>query len=346
MSQNPSSPSPANVGIEAVLGLQSQTPLQRLIGAQSFWVTVALGIMCAVMSYLQPDSFATSENFYNITRNFSFIGIMALGMTVVIATGGIDLSVGSIMGLTAVSCGLVLNAGYPWWAAVGVGLFAGFATGLINGLIIAYVGLSPFVTTLGMLSIARSVAVVLSGNRMLYKFGPGGPTFKYFGGGALHIAAGVELSFPLLFLVALMLLLAVVYKMTAWGRYVLAIGGNEQAALLTGVPVKLVKVQVYVVSGLAAAFAAILNVGWSGSAINALGASYELLAISAAVIGGANLMGGEASAYGAFIGAALIFTIRNALLMEGVDSNWQGTFVGAFLIAAVYLGKIRGARRE
>ena len=108
----------------------------------------------------------------------------------------------------------------------------------------------------------------------------------------------------------------------------LAIGGNEQAALLTGVPVNRVKVQVYVVSGLAAAFAAILTVGWAGSAINALGTSYELLAISAAVIGGANLMGGEASAYGAFIGAALIYVIRNALLMAGVDSNWQGTFVG------------------
>jgi ribose transport system permease protein len=197
-----------------------------------------------------------------------------------------------------------------------------------------------------MLSIARSVAVVLSGNRMLYKFGPSGPAFKYLGGGAWRISEGVELSFPLLFLIVLTLVLALVYKMTAWGRYVLAIGGNEQAALLTGVPVKSIKVQVYVVSGLAASFAAILNVGWSGSAINALGATYELLAISAAVIGGANLMGGEASAYGAFIGAALIFTIRNALLMQGVDSNWQGTFVGAFLIAAVYLGKIRGARRE
>jgi len=346
MTENSANPPSANVSIESVLGLRQQNPLQRLFGAQSFWVAVALAIICAVMSYLQPASFATPENFYNITRNFSFIGIMALGMSVVIATGGIDLSVGSIMGLTAVACGLVLEAGYPWWVGVGVGLLAGLVTGLINGLVIAYVGLSPFVTTLGMLSIARSVAVVLSGNRMIYKFGPGGPAFKLFGGGEWHITSGLSISYPLLFLVVLTAILAVVYKMTAWGRHVIAIGGNEHAALLTGVPVKWVKVQAYVVSGLAASFAAILNVGWSGSAINALGSTYELLAISAAVIGGANLMGGEASAFGAFIGAALIFTIRNALLMEGVDSNWQGTFVGAFLIAAVYLGKIRGERRE
>jgi len=340
------SPPGADVSIESMLDIRQQNWRQRIAGAQAFWVTIALLLICVVMSFLQPASFATSENFYNITRNFSFIGIMALGMTAVIATGGIDLSVGSIMGLTAVACGLMLETDYPWWAVVVVGLGAGLVVGLINGFIIAYIGLSPFVTTLGMLAIARSCAVVLSGNRMLYKFGSGATIFKKLGGGEIDFGHSVALSYPLLFLIVLTAVLAVVYKMTAWGRHVLAIGGNEQAALLTGVPVKRVKVQVYVVSALAAAFAAILNVGWSGSAINALGTSYELLAISAAVIGGANLMGGEASAYGAFIGAALIFVIRNSLLMAGVDSNWQGTFVGLFLIAAVYLGKVRGARRE
>jgi ribose transport system permease protein len=336
----------AHVSIESVLDIQTHNFWQRFTGSQAFWVTVALIIICVVMSWLQPASFATTENFYNTTRNFSFIGIMALGMTAVIATGGIDLSVGSIMGLTAVACGLVLEAGYPAWAAVIAGLLAGGAVGLINGIIIAYLGLSPFVTTLGMLAIARSVAVVLSGNRMIYKFGPGGPPFKALGSGAWHLTPHFELSYPLLFLIVFTFLLAAVYKMTSWGRHVLAIGGNEQAALLTGVPVNRIKVQVYVFSALTAAFAAILSVGWAGSAINALGATYELLAISAAVIGGANLMGGEASAYGAFIGAALIFVIRNSLLMEGVDSNWQGTFVGLFLIGAVYLGKLRGAKRD
>ncbi|MBV8661746.1 MAG: ABC transporter permease [Hyphomicrobiales bacterium] len=340
------SPPTAQSSIESVLDLQQHSALQRFWSAQSVWVTVALLLICVVMGLWQPASFATSENFFNITRNFSFIGIMALGMTAVIATGGIDLSVGSTMGLTAVACGLTLEAGYPWWAAVAVGLAAGGVVGLINGVIVAYVGLSPFVTTLGMLSIARSCAVVLSGNRMLYNFGPGGPMFKSLGNGAVNIGAGFQVSYPLVFLCVLTALLAIVYKFSVWGRHVLAIGGNEQAALLTGVPVKRVKAQVYVVSGLAAAFAAILDVGWSGSAINALGASYELLAISAAVIGGANLMGGEASAYGALVGAALIYVIRNALLMAGIDSNWQGTFVGLFLISAVYLGKVRGAKRE
>src|ERR1700733_12554369 len=328
MSTDAAKPPPqANVSIESVLGIQQHNLWQRIAGAQSFWVTIALIIICLVMSYLQPASFATTDNFFNITRNFSFIGIMALGMT-------------------AVASGLTLEAGYPAWAAIVVGLLAGAVTGLVNGLIIAYAGISPFVTTLGMLAIARSAAVVLSGNRMLYNFGPGGPAFKALGSGAVSLGPTLQLSYPLLFLIALTVLLAIVYKMTSLGRHVLAIGGNEHAALLTGVSVNRIKVEVYVVSGLAASFAAILAVGWEGSAINALGATYELLAISAAVIGGANLMGGEASAYGAFIGAALIFVIRNSLLMEGVDSNWQGTFVGLFLIGAVYLGKLRGAKRE
>src|SRR6202158_1443664 len=143
MSTEAAQPPPqANVSIESVLGVQQHNVWQRIAGAQSFWVTVALIAICVVMTYLQPESFGTTENFFNITRNFSFIGIMALGMTAVIATGGIDLSVGSVMGLTAVASGLTLEAGYPAWLAILVGLAAGGITGLANGLIIAYAGLS------------------------------------------------------------------------------------------------------------------------------------------------------------------------------------------------------------
>ncbi len=172
--------------------------LHALFGAQSFWVTIVLVAICAVMSYREPDSFATEDNFFNITRNFAFIGVMALGMTPVIITGGIDLSVGSVMGLVAIVCGLVLlkqpipfmpdwwneaTWTHSWWMALTAGLLAGALTGAINGVLIAYVGLPPFVVTLSMLSIARAVAVVLSGNRMLYDFGPGAPAFKVIGGG-------------------------------------------------------------------------------------------------------------------------------------------------------------------
>ena len=212
--------------------------------------------------------------------------------------------------------------------------------GLINGLLIAYVGLSAFVVTLGMMSFARSIAIVMSQNRMIYDFGPHGATFKAFGGGQF-----LGLSNIFWALIILAVVFGVILKFTAWGRHLYAIGGNEQAARLTGVPVDRVKAQAYVISGLTAAIAAILVVGWQGSAINALGTTYELRVIASTVIGGANLMGGEGGTYGAVVGAALLEVIRNSLLMQGIDSNWQGAFVGVFIVLAVLLEKIRGRRR-
>ena len=330
----------ASVSIESVLGTRQKSLLSVLVSSQAFWVTIALIVICVIMSIREPR-FASEDNFYNITRNFAFIGVMALGLTAVIITGGIDLSVGSIMGLSAVAAGLTLEAQYPWWAGILAGLAAGLVVGMVNGLLVAYVGLSSFVVTLGMLSAARSAAVVLSGNRMIYEFGPGGPSFKALGSGAV-----LGIANPVWVLVILCVLFAIALKMTNWGRYLLAVGGNEHAALMTGVPVRRIKLSAYIISGLSASIAAILSVGWAGSAINALGTGYELRAIASTVIGGANLMGGEGGAFGAFIGAALLEVIRNALLMAGVDSNWQGMFVGGFLVLAVLLEQVRGKKRE
>jgi len=319
--------------------LREHTRTQRLLSSQAFWVTVALIAMCAVMSALQPAAFASSENFYNITRNFAFIGIMALGMTLVIITGGIDLSVGSVMGLAAIVAGLVLQDGGAWWLAMSAGLAAGFAAGTVNGVLIAWLGLPPFVVTLGSLSVGRSLAVVLSQNKMIYDFGPDAETIFAIGGGQM-----LGIANPVWVLLVLTVIFSAVLHLTRWGRHLYAVGGNEQAARLTGVPVALVKLAAYIVSAMTAALAAMLIIGWQGSAINALGTGYELRVIASTVIGGANLIGGEGGAYGAFIGAALIEVIRNALLMAGVDSNWQGTFVGVFIVLAVLLEKLRGRR--
>jgi len=335
-----SAPPLSGVSIEDIVGIREQTLLEKLVSSQAFWVSVALLAIIGLMCYLQPQAFASTANFYNITRNFAFIGIMAVGMVTVIITGGIDLSVGSIMGLVGVVCGIILQAGFHWSLALAAGLAAGMATGFVNGLLIAYVGLSPFVVTLGMLSFARSVAIVLSENKMIYDFGPYGAPFKAIGGGQF-----LGLSNPVWVLILLTILFSVVLRLTTWGRHLYSIGGNEQAARLTGVPVDRVKTQAYVISGLMAAVAAILIVGWQGSAINALGTGYELRVIASTVIGGANLMGGEGSAYGAFVGAALLEVIRNSLLMQGIDSNWQGAFVGVFIVLAVLLEKIRGRKR-
>lgn len=341
-------PDIGDVRIQDVVSIKEQTAFEKLISSQAFWVTVALVIIIAVMSYLQPDAFASEANAYNMTRNFSYIGIMAVGMVAVIITGGIDLSVGSIMGVTGVVCGILLESGFEWYVAVVAGLGTGMFAGLINGVLIAYAGLSAFVVTLGMMSFGRSIAIVLSQNRMIYDFGPHGQAFKDIGGKAFPPESwgiGFELSNIFWALIILAIVIGIILKFTTWGRHLYAIGGNEQAARLTGVPVNRVKAQAYVLSGLTAAIAAILVVGWQGSAINALGTTYELRVIASTVIGGANLMGGEGGAYGAVIGAALLEVIRNSLLMQGIDSNWQGAFVGVFIVLAVLLEKIRGSRR-
>jgi ribose transport system permease protein len=334
-------PMRGRVAIEDIVGAREQSLFEKLLSSQAFWVTVTLVGIIAVMSFLQPQAFASSANFYNITRNFAFIGIMAVGMVPVIVTGGIDLSVGSIMGLVGVVCGVLLQDGMHWSVALAAGLLTGMAVGFVNGLLIAYVGLSAFVVTLGMLSFARSLAIVLSQNQMIYDFGPYGAAFKIIGGGQI-----LGLANPVWVLITLTILFSIILKLTTWGRHLYSIGGNEQAARLTGVPVDRVKATTYIVSGLMAAIAAILIVGWQGSAINALGTGYELRVIASTVIGGANLMGGEGGAFGAFVGAALLEVIRNSLLMQGIDSNWQGAFVGVFIVLAVLLEKIRGRRRS
>jgi len=327
------------VAIEEVTGLRERSFLQGAIASQPFWVTVALLVICLGMSYLQPEAFASTDNLFNITRNFAFIGIMALGMTAVILTGGIDLSVGSVMGVVGVVTGLILQAGQHWALAIVGGLVAGVIAGGVNGFLVAYVGLPSFVVTLGMLSVARSLAIVLSQNKMIYEFGPYGDTFNAIGGGDILGVAN-----PVWLLLLMTVVFAFIFNFTAWGRYLHAIGSNENAARLTGVPVDRVKLGAYVVSGLTAAIASVMIVGWQGSAINALGQGYELRVIASTVIGGANLIGGEGGAFGALVGAALIEVIRNGLLMAGVDANWQGTFVGVFIVLAVLLERIRRHR--
>ena len=324
--------------LQQIATQRESNALQKLAGSQPFWVTVSVVGICIVMSMVS-EAFATGENFFNITRNFAFIGIMALGMTAVIITAGIDLSVGSIMGLVGIVTGLVLNAGFPLWVGISAGLLTGLACGAVNGVLIAYLQLSPFVVTLGMLSIARSLALVISNNKMIYQFGPDEELFFALGGGTTF---GV--AHPVIVLVVLTLLFGFIFNFTAWGRHVFAIGGNEQAARLTGGPVDMIKVTVYMASGLMAGVAAILLVGWLGAVTNALGMTYELRVIASTVIGGANLMGGQGSAYGALIGAALIEVIRNSLLLAGVDPYWQGAFVGMFIILAVLLERVRGKR--
>jgi ribose transport system permease protein len=326
--------------LEESIDGRAHSPLTWLLSRQTFWVFVAAVVAVTALSFA-TDTFATRNNLFNVTRNFAFVGIVALGMTTVIITGGIDLSVGSIVCLAGIILGVVMNAGHSIWVGVGAALLTSLAIGALNGVLIAYVRMPPFVITLGMLAIARSLAMVASNNRMVYDFGPDQAKLLALGGGTTFGIAN-----PVIALVVLALIAGYLFRWTQWGRHVFAIGGNEQAAMRAGVRVNRIKVGVYMVSALTAGITAVLEVGWLGAVTTNLGQSMELAVIAAAVIGGANLSGGTGTAFGAVIGAALIEVIRNSLLLLGVDAFWQGTFVGSFIVLAVMFDKLKGSLGE
>jgi ribose transport system permease protein len=333
-----------------------------IFASQTAYVTLALLMLLVVMHFASPFFF-TEGNMQNVAKNFSFIAIATLGITFVIITGGIDLSVGSMMCFSAMIASMVMvELSTPGTSAASLfvhmaadgktvaanvpglilvisviaGLIAALVVGLVNGFCIAVLGLSPFVTTLGMLSIVRGLAYVVSNGRGSF---PGGPDAEYFY--ALTSGDVYGVPAPFIYLVILAVVMAVVLHHTTFGRHVFALGGNEKAAELTGISVVRVKIEVYVICALAAGLQGIIISGWLGSAPANMATSYELNVIAAAVIGGANLAGGIGGPLGAIVGCVLLEVIRNGLVLAQVNSYWQQTLVGVIIILAVLVDRIR-----
>ncbi|QKC96132.1 ABC transporter permease [Mesorhizobium sp. NZP2298] len=329
------------VTLDQTIAQKQHSFLSRMFSSQTFWVVIAVILACIFLSFA-TDAFATSKNLYNITRNVTFVAIVALGMTFVIITGGIDLSVGSVLCLSSMVLAVTMHAGY----SIEIGILASIATalaiGAFNGVMIAYLGFPPFVVTLGMLSIARSLAMVASNNTVVFQFGPDHNKLLALGGGAWLFG----IANPVLYMILLALITGFVLRWTKFGRHIFAIGGNEHAATLTGVPVRQIKVAVYMISALSAGIAGIIQTGWLGAVTTNLGTGMELQVIAATVIGGANLAGGVGTAFGAIVGAALIEVIRNSLGLLGINAFWQGTFIGGAILLAVLFDRIRNFRRS
>lgn len=324
--------------LESVIRQQTHSTWHRITGQQAFWVFLA-ALLAAFALALTTDSFATPQNLFNVTRNFAFVAIVALGMTVVIISGGIDLSVGSVLCLSAMVLAIFMNEGYGFWLSALIALAAALLVGFVNGVLIAFLGIPSFVVTLGMLSVARSFAMVLSDNKMIFQFGPDEKFLFALGGGST-----LGIPHPVVALVLLALWTGFLLKWTRWGTHVFAIGANERAAVLTGIAVPATKISVFMFSALMAGLAGILMAGWLGGVTTNLGQSMELTVIAATVIGGANLLGGAGTVFGAVVGAALIEIIRNSLILLGVSTFWQGAFVGTFIVLAVAFDRIRAYR--
>ena len=299
---------------------------------KNYGIIIAFVLICIILSVMSPVFFTTT-NLINVIRQTSIYGIMAVGMTFIILTGGIDLSIGSILAIAGAVCAGMLKAGYPLPMVILATLAVGIGCGLINGLFITVGKITPFVATLGMMSIARGFTLIYTKGYPISGFSP---EFRFIGGGYLW---GWPVPIALFLLVAITAY--IVLTQTRLGRYIYAIGGNEETVKLSGINSGFYKTLAYVIAGAAAALSALILTARLNSAEPIAGLGYELDVIAAVVIGGTSLNGGRGSLWGTFIGALMIGVINNGMNLLDISPYFQLVVKGLIIIAAVLLDRLR-----
>ncbi len=291
---------------------------------------IGLIIIFIVFSLLSPVFF-TAPNLINIMQQSAINAIVALGMTLVIISAGIDLSVGPVAALAAVVCASLMVAGVSVPLAVIAALLVGALYGLFNGVLIAYAGLQPFIVTLGSLSLCRAIALIYTGGNPI--FGIPSSFRSFINGSVLGIPC------PIIIAAVVAIVLYIILTKTPLGEYIFAVGGNEEAARVCGVPVAKTKIAVYVISGVLAAIAALILVGRLGAAEPTLGNLWEMNAIAAAAIGGASLMGGKGSVFGTILGAIILGSLTNGFTLLNIQSFYQLLATGIIIIVAMLVDR-------
>ena len=319
---------------------------RALLEGRAFFALIAIIL---VFSILSPVYFSVN-NFLIMSSHVAIFGLLAIGMLMVILTGGIDLSVGSVLGLSGVVAGALMQGVTidafgvilypPVWVVVILTCAVGAFVGAINGVLIAFFKVPAFVATLGLLYVARGVALLMTNgltyNNLSGRAELGNTGFDWLGFNRL---AGIPIGVIVLAIVAL--LVSLMLTRTAFGRWIYSTGGNARAAELSGVPVKRVTVSVYVLSGICSAIAGLVLSSQLTSAGPTAGTTYELTAIAAVVVGGASLMGGRGNVRGTLLGAFVIGFLSDGLVIIGVSSYWQTVFMGAVIVLAVLLNSIQ-----
>ena len=299
---------------------------------------IVIFIFAIIVLGIVSPTFRMPLNMLNVLKQASVNGILAMAMSIVIISGGIDLSIGSVVGLTGVGAALCGHEGqFPLIVPILAAVMLGVAIGLINGVGVAYGGLPPFIITLGTMSVARGLALVISDGAPIIGLSE---SFQ-------KVASGTILHLPNLsyFLIAVMAIMAFVLNKTVFGRRIFMIGGNATAAMVSGINVKKHTVIVYVISGILSGLGGFLMASRINQGAPTTGVTYEMDAVTAAVIGGVSMTGGVGKWYGILVGALFIAVIENGLTLFGVDPNWKQVVKGAIIIGAVLLDvKSKGKR--
>ncbi|MGV0816389.1 ABC transporter permease [Martelella sp. AMO21009] len=289
-------------------------------------------IVVSILMGIASDNFFSVSNIFNVLRQVSIVGILAVGMTFVILTGGIDLSVGAVMALAGtIAAGLMVNMGMPGWVGLLAGLSVGIGLGTFNGVLVAWGKMPAIIVTLATMGIARGLGLIYSGGYPI----SGLPSWiAWFGIGRIG-----NVPVPVILMFIIYALAWVLLQRTPFGRHVYAIGGNETAARLSGVKTQYVKSAVYVISGLTAALAAVVLTGRLMSGQPNAGVGFELDAIAAVVLGGTAIAGGRGLVLGTLIGAVLLGILNNGLNLMGINPYLQDVIKGFIILLAIYIGR-------
>ncbi|NAZ35471.1 ABC transporter permease [Rubellimicrobium sp. CFH 75288] len=316
--------------LRSPLGALNRALGRAHVRVESLLVLVALVVALSILSPV----FLSVSNLFNILLATTTVGILAIGATFVICAAGIDLSLGSVLGLASVSgAAMFAYLGLPWPFVILGCLAAGAAAGLVNGLTVAIARVPAFIVTLGMMGIARGLALIISGGQGIY----GMPPEILFLGQARPFGVPT----PIFILVGTAILAHWVLAHTRFGHHTLALGDNEAAARATGIDVRRLRILLYTLSGLMAGLAGLVFTARVNTGDPTAGLTYELLAITAAIIGGTNLFGGRGSILGTMVGALIMGVVQNGLNLLAVQAYWQQMAIGTVLVAAVWLDQIR-----
>lgn len=327
--------------------------LRRIQQASVFNIVLILAGMCLLLSIAVGGKFLSATNITSVVRQFSFYAIMATGMLLAIITGGIDLSSGSVFAFSSIiTCLFIAKWDTPLLTGMPVllrvilgvllGMLSGAAFGYLNGALITLLKLPPFIATLGTMSIARGLSYGITGG---YPIGSLPDQFKFIGLGTIG-AGSAQIPTPIILMVALALLFSFFLRKTILGRWVYAIGGNEEAARIAGVRVDRTKRIVYALCGLMSSIAGIATAARLGVGQSTAGQGYEMDAIAAVIIGGASVNGGVGTVLGSVLGAAIMGVLRNGLVLLNVSAYWQQAVLGVVIVVAVSFDKLQHDRKK